>query len=160
MVLQDHLTDPKGQGDGSWRWPCLWWHELPHWNTGTNQCQSGIATHGSRLQVARTGNPQEDDWPDENMGGNDTPLDNPSPKGRGSTWVPPGGEGKAGQGSSDIKEMRNIDHKDDNKQEEPKESSDEDPVNGQTGKEYTPRTKKGQECLLASVASWNPVPTP
>ena len=41
--------------------------------------------------------------------------------------------------------MGDGNHKDDNKEEDPKESGEEDPVNGQTGKEYTPKTKKGKE---------------
>ena len=86
------------------------------------------------------------------MGGNDPPQENPSPKGRGSTGAQPGGGGGADQGSSDNEEMRGSNHKDSSKEEDPKESAEEDPVSGQTGKEYTPKSKNGKEMTKMHVS--------
>ena len=49
-----------------------------------------------RPQAARTGNPWEDDEPDESMGGNDPPLENGLPEGEGGAAAAPGGGDKAG----------------------------------------------------------------
>ena len=87
-------------------------------------------THGGRLQVACTGNPWEEDGPDEEMGGYDPPLDNPPPKGKAGTRVLPGGGGKAGRGSSSDEES---DHEYNDNEEDPEESREEDLVNGQVG---------------------------
>ena len=52
--------------------------------------------HGGRPHIACTINPREEDGHNEDMGGNDRPLDNPPPKGKGGSGAPPGGGGKAG----------------------------------------------------------------
>ena len=63
-------------------------------------------TSGRRPWPAHPGNPQDDDRPDENMGINDPPLENPPPEGGGGTGVPPGGGGGPGHGSCDNEVMR------------------------------------------------------
>ena len=105
---------------------------------------------GRRQQTACSGNPWEDDGPDKNMGGDNPPLENPPPEGGGGTGVPPGGGGDDGCGSSDNDEMVVEDLNEDDEEEDPEESGEEDPMSGQTGKEYIPKTemeKRWQECL-------------
>ncbi len=97
-----------------------------------------------RAPAACTSNPQED-GPNEDMDANDPPLENPLSKGGGGAEAPPGGGGKGGQGGSDDEEMASNDHEDNKDEEDSKESKEEDPVSGQTGKEYVPKTKKGKE---------------
>ena len=99
-----------------------------------------------------TGNLREEDVPDEEMGENDPPLENPPPGGRSGTGAPPGRRGEAGQESSDNKEMRDNYHKDNDDEEDPKEYGEEDPVNDQTAKECTPRMKKGKEMARMFVS--------
>ena len=53
-------------------------------------------SHQGRAQAACTGNPQEEDGPDEDMGDNDPPLENPPPKGGGGKGALPGGRGEGG----------------------------------------------------------------
>ena len=45
-----------------------------------------------------------------------------------------------------------MDDFNDDNEEDPKESGEEDPVSGQTGKEYTPRTEKGKEMARMFVS--------
>ena len=66
--------------------------------------------------------------------------------------MPPGGEGERGQGARDDKEMGNNDGEDKDDEEESKESGEEDPVNGQTGKEYNRKTKKGKEMAKTPIS--------
>ena len=54
------------------------------------------------------------------------------------------------------------DFDDGNEYEDPKESGEEDPVNGQNRKQYTPKTKKGKDMarmLINFCCLPNPVPT-
>ena len=78
-------------------------------------------------------------------GGDHPPQQNPLPEGRDGAGAPPGKSGAASQGSSDDEEMVEDNSEDDNDNKDPKMSGEEDPVNGQTGKESTPKTMKGEE---------------
>ena len=89
---------------------------------------------------------------DEDMGENDPPLENPPLEDRDGAGAPPGGGGKGGQGGSDDEEMASNDHEDNKDEEDSKESKEEDPVSGQTGKEYVPKTEKGKEMARMLVS--------
>ena len=77
---------------------------------------------------------------------------NTPPENREGTGTPPGGGSTASQGSSDDKEMKDEDTEGNNNEGNPKESREEDPMDGQTGKDNTPKTVKGKETARLLVS--------
>ena len=96
--------------------------------------------------------PQDEDIHDGMEDDEHPPQQNPPHEGKGGAGAPPGGGSMAGQGSSNDKEMEDGDAEDNNNDEDPEESVEEDPLNSQTGKDYTPKTLKDKEMARMLVS--------